>query len=430
MKSLLKVRMVVMKIVLVERLSEHETSRLRELTALSATLEHEVVARITQNRKPDPTYYIGKGKAQELARVVKSQGAERVIFANPLKPSQAFKLEELTGVEVIDRFQLILEIFAMRAGSPEAKLQVEYAKLNYELPRVRERVERMRLEEFPGLRGGGEYEEEVRVDAIKRRMNSLKRKLESLEKSRQERRKRRRERGFKLIALAGYTNAGKSTLLNALSSAEVPVDNMLFTTLSPRTRVMRGVSKKALVTDTVGFIDDLPPWLIEAFKAALEEVFLADLVLLIVDVSEPLQEILRKVRASREILEDCPAEVVLVPNKIDLISRKKLEERVGALKAIIPNVVSISAEEGTNLDELLETVRSRLIKRLRVRLTTHQSSGVEKLLHELHEKAMVQEVEFENPTKVTFWTDERTLGELRKTVSEKAELKVIGEANA
>lgn len=428
MKLLHKVKMVFMRAVLVERLSGHESSKLRELAALSETLGYEVVAEVRQNRRPDPTYHIGKGKAKELAQVVKSRDAERVVFANPLKPSQAFKLEELVGVEVIDRFQLILEIFAMRAGSPEAKLQVEYARLNYELPRVRKRVERMRLEEFPGLRGGGEYEEKVRADDIERRMDALEEKLKSFEKSREQRRKKRRQRGFNLVAIAGYTNAGKSTLLNAFSSADVPVDDMLFTTLSPRTRALEGSSGKILLTDTVGFIDDLPPWMIEAFKAALEEIFLSDLVLLMVDVSEPLREILRKARVSSEILEDCSTEVVTIPNKIDLISEPELQRRIEALKRISPEVVPLSAKEGTNLDRLEDLIRSRLLEKLHVQLTTTRRSGVQKLLHKLYERTVVEDVKFENPTKVTFWTDGRNLGKLQKFLDEGTKLEVIGGA--
>lgn len=416
-----------MRAVLVERLSGHESSKLWELAALSETLGYEVVAKIQQNRRPDPTYHIGKGMAKKLASVVKSREAERVIFANPLKPSQAFKLEELVGVGVVDRFQLILEIFAMRAGSPEAKLQVEYARLNYELPRIRERVERMRLEEFPGLRGGGEYEEKTRVDDVKRRMNILENKLKSFEKSREQRRKKRRQRGFNLVAIAGYTNAGKSTLLNVLSSADVPVDDMLFTTLSPRTRALEGSSGKILLTDTVGFIDDLPPWMIEAFKAALEEIYLSDLVLLVVDISEPLEEILRKVRTSREILGDCSGEVVIVPNKVDLVSESKLQRRLEAFTRIFSSeVIPLSAKEGTNLDHLEDLIHSRLLKKLHIQLTTSQRTGVEKLLHKLYERTMVEDVEFDNPTKVTFWTDGRNLGKLHKSLQEDVKLEVIG----
>lgn len=163
-----------MRVLLVERLSLNDSSHLDELAALAETLDYEVVGTLDQTRKPDPTYYIGKGKVEELANLVNSRDVDRVIFANPLKPSQAFKLEEKVGVKVIDRFQLILEIFAMRASSPEAKLQVEYARLNYELPRVKESIKRAKLDEFPGLRGGGEYGERPRVDAIKGKMKDRK----------------------------------------------------------------------------------------------------------------------------------------------------------------------------------------------------------------------------------------------------------------
>ncbi len=315
------------------------------------------------------------------------------------KPSQAFKLEEKVGVKVIDRFQLILEIFAMRAGSPEAKLQVEYARLNYELPRVKESIRRAKLDEFPGFRGGGEYGERARVEDIKRKMNSLEDKLDSFEKAREQRRKRRRERGFNLVALAGYTNAGKSTLLNALSSAEVEVDDRLFTTLSPRTRVLKGGSQKILVTDTVGFIDDLPPWLIEAFKAALEEVYLADLVLLVVDASESFQEILRKLKTSQDILSETSARMVTLFNKVDLVSESDLKRKIDALKRISPDFMTISAKEGKNLGEVKELIQSHLLEQIQARLTTHRRKGVEKLLHRLYENTEVKDVKYENPTK-------------------------------
>jgi len=346
-----------MRVILVERRSRGEFSKIQELVELARTLGHEVVATVEQVREPDPAYQIGRGKAGELAELVRLKDAERVIFGNQLTPSQAFKLSELLGVGVIDRFQLILEIFAMRAGSREAKLQVEYARLNYELPRIRESIRIMRLREQPGWRGGGEYEVDVRYDAVKRRLANLRRKLASVAREREQRRKLRKRKGFGLVALAGYTNAGKSTLMNSLTSARVPVDDMMFTTLTPRTRAIGAAPNEVLLTDTVGFIDGLPPWMVEAFKATLEEIYLADLVVLVIDISEPLPEILRKLLVSRGILAEYPVKVLTVFNKIDLCSPPELEERLEVLSDVAGEALSISAMEGINLDLLIGEIR-------------------------------------------------------------------------
>lgn len=348
-----------MRVVLVERRSPGEMSSLEELAALARTLNYEVVGVLEQVRKPDPAYLIGKGKVQELAGLVRSSGAGRVVFNNQLTPSQAYKLSRLVGIEVIDRFQLILEIFAMRAGSPEAKLQVEYARLSYEMPRIREQVRARMSVEQPGLMGGGEYEVDVRYDMIKRKLVNLRRKLKSIASVREQRRKLRHRRGFKLVALAGYTNAGKSTLLNALTAASAEVDDMLFTTLMPRTRAMRA-SRMILLTDTVGFIDGLPPWLVEAFKATLEEIYLADLVVLVLDVAESLPEILRKFRASRAVLAEYPVRVVAALNKVDLIPREELERKLKTLNDVTMFAIPISALERTNLSSLIEIIRTNV----------------------------------------------------------------------
>ncbi len=326
---------------------------------MAKTLDYEVVATLQQAREPDPAYHIGKGKASELADLVKSSEAKRVVFSNQLTPSQSYKLSRLVGVEVVDRFQIILEIFAMRAGSPEAKLQVEYARLSYELPRIREQVRALVSVEQPGLMGSGEYEVDVRYDMVKRKLANLRRKLKSVAKTREQRRKLRRRRGFKLVALAGYTNSGKSTLLNALTAANAEVDDMYFTTLMPRTRAI-SASHKVLLTDTVGFIDGLPPRLVEAFKATLEEIYLADLVVLIIDASDPIPELIRKFGTSREVLAGYPVKVITALNKIDLISQEDLERKLNVLNNFPFSVVPISAVKSTNFGALLDVIRANV----------------------------------------------------------------------
>ncbi len=348
-----------MRVVLVERITPGERSNLDELEALAQTLDYEVVGKLVQSRVPDPAFHIGRGKVVEVAELVKRTRAERVIFTNQLTPSQAFNLYKAIGVEVIDRFQLILEIFAKRAGSPEAKLQVEYARLSYELPRVKERVRSLMSVEQPGLRGRGEYEVDIYFDMIRRRMATLRKKLESLAEVRDQRRVKRRRGGFKLVALAGYTNAGKSTLLNTLTDSSVEVDDRFFTTLTSRTRAIKG-SEKILVTDPVGFIDGLPPWLVEAFKATLEDIYFADLVVLVVDGRETLPEILRKLKVSLDILRDHDLRIVVALNKIDVIPSEELERKMEILGKISRPVIPISAKEKINIGGLLEVIRQEV----------------------------------------------------------------------
>ena len=351
---------IFVKVLLVERRSPGQPSRMDELCALCRTLGYEIAGKVEQVREPDPAYQVGEGKAREIAARVRELGIQKVIFGNPLTPSQAFRLSELFKVEVVDRFQLILEIFAMRAGTPEAKLQVEYAKLRYELPRARERVRRVLSVEQPGRMGRGEYEVNIYYDTIKRRLTLLRRKLASVSKGREQRRKLRRRRGFKLVALAGYTNAGKSTLLNALTRAGVEVDDMMFTTLTTRTRMAVG-NPDLLFTDTVGFIEDLPPWMVEAFKATLEEIYLADLAVLVLDSSDPLPELCRKAKSCLDILSQYGTKILIALNKTDLLTPEELQSRIDFLNHCPYSFVPISARYGVGLKVLLETIRQKLI---------------------------------------------------------------------
>lgn len=348
-----------MRVLLVERRAPGCSSRMDELRALVRTLGYEIVGEVTQVREPDPAYMIGKGKAKEIAELAQSLKVDKIIFGNPLTPGQAFRLSELCKVEIIDRFQLILDIFAMRAGTPEAKLQVEYAKLRYELPRIRERIRQLLSSEQPGRMGRGEYEVNIHFDTIKRRLAHLRRSLSALSKRREEMRKLRRRRGFKLVTLAGYTNAGKTTLLNMLTDENLEVDNMMFTTLTTRTRKAKS-APDILFTDTVGFIEDLPPWMIEAFKATLEEIYLADLVVLVLDSSDEIPELCRKAKSCLEILSQYKVDIIIALNKIDLLTEEELARRIEFMNHNPYPFVPISAKFGTNLAALMETIRQKL----------------------------------------------------------------------
>ena len=352
-----------------QRRHSNEYSSLNELKSLAQSAEYTVVGEIEQVRDQDPRYQIGRGKALELADVVVEKGAEKTIFDNELKPVQAYNLAKITGVEAIDRFQLILEIFVRRASTLEAKLQIELAKMRRELSRAKERVRLARMEEQPGFMGLGMYEVDIYYEEVKRRINTIQEKLKRIRRKRELHRARRLELGFSSIALAGYTNAGKSSIFNVLAEETVPVDTGLFTTLSTKTRVVSLSEKKILLTDTVGFIDRLPLALIQAFHSTLEETILSDLILLIVDVSESEEEIERKLTCSLETIGKMGATgipIVTALNKIDMLSESEIKNRINILHDLAPNAVPVSALHKTNINllkhEMLSHIKTNFVQ--------------------------------------------------------------------
>ena len=267
---------------------------------------------------------------------------------------------------MIDRFQLILEIFAKRASTLEAKLQIKLATLTYELSRAKEKVRLAKLGEQPGFSGLGKYEVDIYYENVKRRIYKIRDLLKRVKKRRDLHRKSRLKMGFSLISLCGYTNSGKSTLFNAFTGGEAPTDSELFTTLSTKTRLIEVCERKALLTDTVGFIDRLPLLLIEAFHSTLEETVFSDVILLVLDVSEEIGEIRRKLATCLKTLEKINASgipIVTALNKIDLISKEELEYKMREIDA--PNPVPISALKRWNLKELETKLVQFLPKMLR-----------------------------------------------------------------
>ena len=326
-------------------------ARMRELAALSETAGVEVLAELVQRRKrPDPPTFIGKGKVEELSAAVAELGADVVIFSDELTPAQARNLEERLTVKVIDRTQLIMDIFAQRAATKEARLQVELAQLRYLLPRLRGWGEALtRAGAGIGTRGPGETKLELERFKITRRIHAIERRLGKAEAERKLRRRKRSRSDLPQVAIVGYTNSGKTTLLNRICSSDSLVEDKLFATLDPRVRRGEvGGGRFALFIDTVGFIRDLPHHLIPAFAATLEAVRYSDLILHVVDLSSPSwEEDYRSVLETleREVFEpDVPHPPILnALNKIDL-----LESPIDRITG-----VPISAKEGRNIDSLL-----------------------------------------------------------------------------
>jgi GTP-binding protein HflX len=333
---------------------------LDELAALADSAGADTVSRIVQNRRePDPATFIGRGKLEELHREVHVRDASSVILDQELSPGQLRSLEERLGVKVIDRTALILDIFALHARSREGKAQVELAQLNYLLPRLRGWGEAMsRLGGGIGTRGPGETKMEVDRQHIRRRIAKLKRDIKTLSKTRDLKRARRQDSGLAQVAIAGYTNAGKSTLMNRITGADVVVADQLFATLDPTTRrIELPGRRRAVVSDTVGFVGKLPHDLVEAFRSTLEEVALADLIVHVADAtSSALDE---QVEAVRRVLGEIGAgriPEVLVLNKVDRVPgsiRARLARR-------FPGSVSVSALTGEGTGSLLEVLAERI----------------------------------------------------------------------
>jgi GTP-binding protein HflX len=341
--------------------SEGELAELRELARTALV---EPVGAVVQHRpRPERRTYLGKGKLEELKRIYKDSGAEVLVVDDELEPAQQRTLEDALQARVVDRTQLILDIFAQHAVSAEGKLQVELAQLEYNLPRMRGMWQHLeRLGGGVGTRGPGESQLETDRRIARRRITLLRRRLKELRKQREVRRKSRRRAEAPTVALAGYTNVGKSTLLNALTAAEVSVNDRLFETLDPTTRGFEHDGRKYLVTDTVGFIRRLPTQLVEGFAATLEETLVADLVLHVVDGSADDEGIEEQTRAVASVLHDIGADELpleLVLNKIDAVDplrRRRLEN-------FFPDALQVSALTGEGLDALRERIADRFSDR-------------------------------------------------------------------
>ncbi len=360
---------------------------LAELEELLRTAGVAVVGQSVQHRDhPHPNTYLGPGKLDEVKEALKAADANVIACDDELSPRQERNLEEKLGVPVVDRTAIILDIFADHAHTAEGKLQVELAQLRYNLARMRGLWTHLeRLGGGIGTRGPGETQIETDRRLARDRIAALQRKLDHVRSSRSVMRAERDRAHLPAVALAGYTNAGKSTLLNTLTGSEVGVRDRLFHTLDPSTRSVKIHGRPYLMTDTVGFIRKLPHQLVEAFGATLEETRLADLIVHVVDASAPEDDMVEMLRAVDEVLEEIGAGAqprVLVLNKADLIDDERREE----LHFAHPDGVVVSAARGEGLDELLERIHDEFESTLRsIDLLVPFSDGAR--LAELHELA-------------------------------------------
>ena len=366
-----------------------DDTSMEELADLLETAGGVCVGTVFQNKAaPDPRTFIGEGKAAEVKELVGAMGADMVVVDNPLSPSQQRVLSEELGVQVLDRAALILDIFAQRARTREGRLQVELAQYQYLLPRLLGMWTHLERQEGAiGTRGPGETQLETARRHIRRKIQKLREELEQVRRVRATQRTRREKNEVPVVAIVGYTNAGKSTLLNRLTGADIPANNRLFDTLDTTTRTLEiSDTCTVLLSDTVGFIRKLPHHLVEAFKATLEELSYADLLLHVIDASNPLWR--EQAAVVEQLIVELGAEQT---PRIDVFN--KCDRFTGDILPHGADIVSISAKTGQGLDELLKKIGGRLDTgacRVVLRLPYDQGGVVDML----HRQAKVERVDY------------------------------------
>ena len=380
---------------------------MEELKDLLETAGGESVGMVLQQKdSPDPRTFIGQGKVDEVAQLVRTMGADMVIFDNALSPSQQRVLGEELKVGVLDRSALILDIFAQRARTREGRLQVELAQYKYLLPRLIGMWSHLERQEGAiGTRGPGETQLETDRRHIRRKISKLEEELRDVRRVRATQRQRREKNEVPVVAIVGYTNAGKSTLLNKLTGSEIPANNRLFDTLDTTTRTLEiSDTCTVLLSDTVGFIRKLPHHLVEAFKATLEELSFADLLLHVIDASNP--EWREQAQVVDQLILELGAEQT---PRIEVFN--KCDKWTGEIRPHGEDIVSISAKTGEGLDKLLEAIGQRLDSGAK-RVTIHLPYDKGGILDRLYQEAKVERVEYAETIDVVAVCTPKTIGQL------------------
>lgn len=400
-----------------------------EIKDLADTLNYNIVDSFIQHREnPDVNSYIGSGKVDEIKKFIENSEKKinLIIVDGELKPSQWFNLEKKFNIDVYDRIRLILAIFEKRAEKKEAKLQVKLAQLQYERPFVRELIHRARSGEHPGFLAGGEYQVDDYYETIKKQIKKIKEELENIRNQREVRRRHRHTGGFYLVSLAGYTNAGKSSLLNILSKENVYVEDKLFSTLSTTTRKINSKHVPILLTDTVGFIKDLPAYIIDAFHSTLEEIEVADVVVLVADISEKKEDIVDKLKVSiNELVEiGVTSPIIITLNKTDLISNDEINDKLNHIndQGLIENkkIIAISIKNQHNIQKLLDLIYESLPQIVKFKIILPLNEKTQSFVSWVYGKAHVLDISYDENIKMSI---ESNLGLKDKIVSRCKNLK-------
>lgn len=341
----------------------------KEAISLADAARYSIIKIVNQRNLTQSKYGIGRGKAEEVKQLVEQLKPDVIIFDEVLKPSQQYNLAKVCKIDILDRERLILEIFELRASTAESRIQIKLAQLRYDMVRAREKVRLARAGEQPGFFGMGKYDADVYYLDIKKRSAILKKKLEREETRRELFRIQRSRAGLPTISIAGYTSAGKTTLFNTLTGESKMEGKEVFTTLSTFTRAINLKNdQKLLISDTVGFISKLPAYMIDAFKSTLQDITYSDLVLLVVDISPPIEEIKKKLDSSIHIMNELKVpmtKVLYVMNKVDMTDLENAYDKCDKLGffPFEPYVVLVSAKTYFNIDKLKDSIALRIFSK-------------------------------------------------------------------